>query len=112
MSATTEAALSVILPAKSCATIEATLEHLRAQTVRGRVELVVVTESEARVAGFGRIEPGPFFVPQTVALPRPAVAVARALERSGPLARLAFHFRFIHLVAASCQDGEWRPSGV
>ena len=47
MSATTEAALSVILPAKSRATIEATLEHLRAQTVRGRVELVVVAEAHS-----------------------------------------------------------------
>ncbi len=70
MSATTEAALSVILPAKSRATIEATLEHLRAQTVRGWVELVVVTESEARLeldagalADFNKVrvvEIGPF----------------------------------------------------
>ena len=71
---------------------------------RYRVDDVV---ADLRAAGFGRIELRPFFVPQTVALPRPAVAVARALERSGPLAaRLALHFRFTYLVAASCQNGE------
>ena len=52
-------------------------------------------------AGFQRVALRPFFVPQTVALPRPAVAAARALERSGPLARLALRFRFTYLVAAT-----------
>ena len=57
--------------------------------------------ADLRGAGFGRVELRPFFVPQTVALPGPAVAVAKALERSGPLARLALRFRFTYLVAAS-----------
>jgi hypothetical protein len=52
-------------------------------------------------AGLGGIELRPFFVPQTVALPRPAAALARALERTGPLARLALRLRFTYLVAAS-----------
>ena len=43
----------------------------------------------------------PFFVPQTVSLPGPVLAAAKALERSGPLARLALRFRFTYLVAAS-----------
>lgn len=57
--------------------------------------------ADLRRAGFGRIELRPFFVPQTVALPGPAVAVAKALERSGPLARLALRVRFTYLVAAT-----------
>ncbi|MBA2641401.1 MAG: methyltransferase domain-containing protein [Actinobacteria bacterium] len=57
--------------------------------------------ADLRGAGFGRIELRPFFVPQTVALPGLAVAVAKALERSGPLARLALRLRFTYLVAAS-----------
>jgi SAM-dependent methyltransferase len=57
--------------------------------------------AELRGAGFRDIALRPFFVPQTVALPRPAMAAAGALERSGPLARLALRFRFTYLVAAS-----------
>ena len=57
--------------------------------------------SDLRGAGFPRVMLRPFFVPQTVALPRSAAALARALERSGPLARLALRFRFTYLVAAS-----------
>ncbi len=57
--------------------------------------------AELRAAGLGRVALRPFFVPQTVALPGPFVAVAEALERSGPLARLALRFRFTYLVAAS-----------
>jgi SAM-dependent methyltransferase len=57
--------------------------------------------ADLRAAGFGRITLHPFFVPQTVVLPRFAVAVARGLERTGPLARLALRFRFTYLVAAS-----------
>jgi SAM-dependent methyltransferase len=57
--------------------------------------------AELREAGFPRVELRPFFVPQTVALPGPVVALARALERSGPPARLALRFRFTYLVAAS-----------
>ena len=52
-------------------------------------------------AGFTETTLRPFFVPQTKALPRPLAAAARALERSGPLARLALRFRFTYLVAAS-----------
>lgn len=63
-----------------------------------RVEEVV---SDLRAAGFRDIALRPFFVPQTVALPRPAIALAIALERSGPVARLALRRRFTYLVAAS-----------
>jgi SAM-dependent methyltransferase len=52
-------------------------------------------------AGFSSVELRPFFVPQTVSLPRSALAVAKALEQSGPLARLALRRRFTYLVAAS-----------
>jgi hypothetical protein len=57
--------------------------------------------ADLRNAGFGDVVMRPFFVPQTVALPRPVVAVAKALERTGPLARLALRVRFTYLVAAS-----------
>ena len=63
-----------------------------------RVEDVL---ADVRAAGFARIELRPFFMPQTVALPRSAATLAQALERSGPLARLALRFRFTYLVAAS-----------
>ena len=56
--------------------------------------------SDLRAAGFDRVALRPFFVPQTVALPRPLAATLRAAERSGPLARLALRFRFTYLVAA------------
>ena len=58
--------------------------------------------ADLRAAGFARLELRPFFVPQTVALPRAAVAALRAAERSGPAARLALRFRFTYLCAASC----------
>jgi SAM-dependent methyltransferase len=57
--------------------------------------------AELRDAGLSRIDLRPFFAPQRVELPSPAFAVLRALERSGPLARLALRFRFSYLVAAS-----------
>jgi len=57
--------------------------------------------ADLRRAGFGQIVLRPFFMPQTIALPRPAAAIARKLERSGPLARLALRYRFTYLVAAS-----------
>jgi len=57
--------------------------------------------AELRAAGFASIELRPFFVPQTVRLPGPLLAGAKALERSGPLARLALRARFTYLVAAS-----------
>ena len=59
---------------------------------------VVVAELEE--AGFGRVVLRPFFVPQTQRLPGPAVALAKAAERTGPLARLALRARVTYLVAA------------
>jgi SAM-dependent methyltransferase len=57
--------------------------------------------AELRAAGLTWLELQPFFVPQTMALPRPAVAALRAAERSGPAARLALRYRFTYLCAAS-----------
>jgi len=57
--------------------------------------------ADLRAAGLGRVLLRPFFVPQTVAFPRLAMAAAKALERSGPLARMALRVRFTYLVAAS-----------
>ena len=56
---------------------------------------------DLRGGGFTSVALRPFFVPQTVQLPRPVLAVATSLERSGPLARLALRARFTYLVAAS-----------
>jgi SAM-dependent methyltransferase len=56
---------------------------------------------DLRAAGFARVALRPFLMPQTVALPRPAAALARALERTGSVARLALRFRFTYLVGAS-----------
>jgi SAM-dependent methyltransferase len=64
-----------------------------------RVEDVL---ADLRVAGFGRVDLRPFFVPQTVSLPRPVLRVSTALERSGPLARAVLRFRFTYVVAAYC----------
>ena len=63
-----------------------------------RVEDVL---ADLRAGGFTSIVLRPFFVPQTVSLPRPALAVAKVLERSGPFARLALRVRFTYLVVAS-----------
>ena len=63
-----------------------------------RVEDVV---ADLRAAGFGPVALRPFFVPQTVSLPGPALAMAKVLERSGPFARLALRARFTYLVAAT-----------
>jgi len=57
--------------------------------------------TDLRAAGFDQVLLRPFFLPQTVALPRLVASAAKALERSGPLARLALRFRFTYLVAAS-----------
>jgi hypothetical protein len=57
--------------------------------------------ADLRAAGLDRIVLRPFFVPQTFLLPRPLLAAARGLERSGPLARAALRYRFTYLVAAS-----------
>ena len=63
-----------------------------------RVDDVV---GDLRRAGFASVELRPFLVPQTVSLPRPVLALAKTLERSGPLARIALRARFTYLVAAS-----------
>jgi SAM-dependent methyltransferase len=55
---------------------------------------------ELEAAGFDRLELRPFFAPQRVSLPRAGTAALRALERSGPLARLLLAFRFSYLCAA------------
>ena len=57
--------------------------------------------ADLRAAGFPTIALRPFLVPQTVTLPGPVLAAAKALEHSGPLARLALRLRFTYLVAAS-----------
>jgi hypothetical protein len=57
--------------------------------------------ADLRAASFDRINLHPFFVPQRVALPRPVGALAKAAERSGPLARFALRARFTYVVAAS-----------
>ena len=57
--------------------------------------------ADLRAAGLGSIALRPFFVPQTVSLPAPAISLAKALERSGWAAKLALRFRFTYLVAAS-----------
>lgn len=57
--------------------------------------------ADLRAAGFGRLELRPFFVPQTRALPAPAPAVLRALERFGPVARLVLRGRFTYVCAAA-----------
>lgn len=57
-------------------------------------------KADLRAAGFGHVVLRPFFVPQTRSLPPPLAALARAVERSGPLARLALRFRFTYVVAA------------
>jgi SAM-dependent methyltransferase len=56
--------------------------------------------ADLRAAGFDQLELRPFFSPQRVSLPRPAVATLHALERSGPLARALLAVRFSYLCAA------------
>jgi SAM-dependent methyltransferase len=63
-----------------------------------RVEDVV---ADLRAAGLERVELRPFFVPQTIGLPRAVLSALVAAERAGPLARTALRFRFTYLVAAS-----------
>jgi SAM-dependent methyltransferase len=57
--------------------------------------------ADLRASGFGSVALRPFLVPQTVSLPRPLLAAAKGLERSGPLTRLALRVRFTYFVAAS-----------
>jgi SAM-dependent methyltransferase len=56
-------------------------------------------------AGLAQVELHPFFSPQRVALPGPAAAALRAVERSGPIARVALRYRFSYMVAASRSAG-------
>jgi SAM-dependent methyltransferase len=56
---------------------------------------------ELSAAGFDAVALRPFFVPQRVPLPAPALVAARALERSGPLARAILRVRFTYIVVAS-----------
>ena len=56
---------------------------------------------DLRAAGFESVALRPFFVPQTIRLPRPVSAALRAAERSGPLARLLLRYRFTYVIAAS-----------
>jgi SAM-dependent methyltransferase len=57
--------------------------------------------ADLRSVGLTAISLRPFFVPQTVSLPGPAVSLAKALERTGLLARLALRVRFTYLIAAA-----------
>jgi SAM-dependent methyltransferase len=52
-------------------------------------------------AGFRRLELRPFFSPQRFALPPSLAAGLRALERTGPPARLVLRARFTYLCAAA-----------
>lgn len=54
---------------------------------------------DLRTAGFPTVAARPFFVPQSVSLPAPAAAVARALEVT-PLARTILRVRFTYVVTA------------
>ena len=56
--------------------------------------------ADLRRAGFDELEVHPFFSPQRLALPRPALVALQGLERSGPLARLLLRYRFSFLCAA------------
>jgi SAM-dependent methyltransferase len=60
--------------------------------------------ADLQAAGFDRLELRPFFSPQRVLLPRRVSAALRALERSGPLARLLLAVRFSY-VCAAYRDG-------
>lgn len=55
-------------------------------------------------AGFGTVAKRPFFVPQTQRLPPGGLALARAAERVGPLARAVLRARFTVVVAALVSD--------
>jgi SAM-dependent methyltransferase len=61
---------------------------------------IEVIRADLREAGFDALVLRPFFSPQRVSLPRPAAAGLRALERSGPLARILLALRFSYLCAA------------
>lgn len=56
---------------------------------------------ELAAAGWGRLETRPFFVPQTVALPRPLQALLLAAESARGVSDLLLRFRFTYLCSAS-----------
>jgi len=67
---------------------------------------LVDVRADLRAVGFDRLDVRPFFVPQTRALPGPALAALRALEQVGPLAALVLRTRFTLICAA------WRSGGT
>lgn len=67
---------------------------------------LVDVRADLRAVGFDRVDVRPFFVPQTRALPGPALAALRALEQVGPLAALVLRTRFTLICAA------WRSGGT
>jgi len=62
-------------------------------------------EADLRAAGFDRLDLQPFFVPQTHAPAAPVARLLRALERSGPAARLVLRARFTYMCSASRSPG-------
>jgi hypothetical protein len=56
---------------------------------------------DLQAAGWSSLELRPFFSPQTRSLPTPVAGGLRALEQSGPLARLLLRLRFTYLCAAA-----------
>jgi SAM-dependent methyltransferase len=57
--------------------------------------------SELLAAGFDRLDFRPFFVPQSVRLPRPLMRLLIAAEHGGPFARGLLRVRFSYICAAS-----------
>ena len=62
---------------------------------------VAEVRADLEDAGWRCLQLRPFFSPQTRSLPGPVAAALRALERSGPLARLLLRVRFTYLCAAA-----------
>jgi SAM-dependent methyltransferase len=56
--------------------------------------------TDLRAAGFDRFELHPFFSPLRRRVPGPVAALLKALERTGPLARLLLRVRFSYVCAA------------
>jgi len=67
---------------------------------------LVDVRADLRAVGFDRLDVRPFFVPQTRAVPGPALVALRALEQVGPLAALVLRTRFTLICAA------WRSGGT
>ena len=86
---------------RSCAASPAYSERKLVFDLNPRQYRLEDVTADLRAAGLPQIALRPFFVPQTRALPGPVGSALVALERSGPLARLALRYRFTYLVAAS-----------